>query len=43
MLFAPLAQFRVFGNKLGQAIHDTMGTAVDPVGRGKERQTNMRF
>jgi len=35
--------FRVFGGIPGRGIYDNMKTAVDRVGRGKERQVNMRF
>ncbi len=35
--------FRVFGGVPGRGIYDNMRTAVDRVGRGKERQINMRF
>ena len=35
--------FRVFGGVPGRGIYDNMRTAVDRVGRGKERQVNMRF
>lgn len=35
--------FRVFGGVPGRGIYDNMKTAVDRVGRGKERQVNMRF
>jgi transposase len=35
--------FRVFGGVPGRGIYDNMKTAVDLVGRGKERQINMRF
>jgi len=35
--------FRVFGGIPGRGIYDNMRTAVDRVGRGKERQVNMRF
>jgi transposase len=35
--------FRVFGGVPGRGIYDNMKTAVDRVGRGKERQINMRF
>ena len=35
--------FRVFGGIPGRGIYDNMKTAVDRVGRGKERQINMRF
>jgi len=34
--------FRVFGGVPGRGIYDNMKTAVDRVGRGKERQINMR-
>ena len=34
--------FRVFGGIPGRGIYDNMKTAVDRVGRGKERQVNMR-
>lgn len=36
-------RFRVFGVVIGRGICDNMKTAVDRVGRGKERQINMRF
>ena len=35
--------FRVFGGIPGRGIYDNMKTAVDRIGRGKERQVNMRF
>jgi hypothetical protein len=35
--------FRVFGGVPGRGIYDNMRTAVDRVGRGKERQINARF
>ncbi len=35
--------FRVFGGVPGRGIYDNMKTAVDRVGRGKERQVNARF
>ena len=35
--------FRVFGGVPGRGIYDNMKTAVDHVGRGKERQVNARF
>ena len=35
--------FRVFGGVPGRGIYDNMRTAVDRIGRGKERQVNMRF
>ncbi|MFL5194736.1 MAG: IS21 family transposase [Microvirga sp.] len=35
--------FRVFGGVPGRGIYDNMKTAVDRVGRGKERQVNLRF
>ena len=35
--------FRVFGGVPARGIYDNMKTAVDRVGRGKERQINMRF
>lgn len=35
--------FRVLGGVPGRGIYDNMKTAVDRVGRGKERQINMRF
>lgn len=35
--------FRVLGGVPGRGIYDNMRTAVDRVGRGKERQVNMRF
>ena len=44
MLFdAHVHGFRVFGGVPGRGIYDNMKTAVDRVGRGKERQVNMRF
>ena len=35
--------FRVFGGVPERGIYDNMRTAVDRVGRGKERKVNMRF
>ena len=35
--------FRVFGGVPERGIYDNMRTAVDRVGRGKERQVNLRF
>jgi len=35
--------FRVFGGVPGRGIYDNMRTAVDRVGKGKERQVNARF
>jgi transposase len=35
--------FRVFGGVPGRGIYDNMRTAVDRIGRGKERRVNMRF
>lgn len=35
--------FRVFGGVPARGIYDNMRTAVDRIGRGKERQINMRF
>ena len=35
--------FRVFGGIPDRGIYDNMRTAVDRVGRGKERQVNIRF
>jgi hypothetical protein len=35
--------FRVFGGVPERGIYDNMKTAVDRVGRGKERQVNARF
>ena len=35
--------FRVFGGVPERGIYDNMRTAVDRIGRGKERQVNMRF
>ena len=35
--------FRVFGGVPGRGIYDNMRTAVDRIGRGKERQVNARF
>lgn len=44
MLFdAHWQAFRVFGGVPARGIYDNMRTAVDRVGRGKERQVNMRF
>lgn len=44
MLFdAHVHGFRVFGGVPGRGIYDNMKTAVDRVGRGKERQVNTRF
>ncbi len=44
MLFdAHVHGFRVFEGVPGRGIYDNMKTAVDRVGRGKERQINMRF
>jgi transposase len=44
MLFdAHVHAFRVFGGVPGRGIYDNMRTAVDRVGRGKERQVNTRF
>lgn len=44
MLFdAPWQAFRVFDGVPARGIYDNMKTAVDRVGRGKERQINMRF
>ena len=44
MLFdAHVHGFRVFGGVPGRGIYDNMKTAVDRVGRGKERQVNARF
>lgn len=44
MLFdAHVHGFRVFGGVPGRGIYDNMRTAVDRVGRGKERQVNARF
>lgn len=44
MLFdAHMHGFRVFGGVPGRGIYDNMRTAVDRVGRGKERQVNARF
>jgi len=44
MLFdAHVHGFLVFGGVPGRGIYDTMKTAVDRVGRGKERQVNARF
>jgi transposase len=35
--------FRAFGGVPDRGIYDNMKTAVDRIGRGKERQVNMRF
>lgn len=35
--------FRVFGGGPGRGIYDNMKTAVDRVGRGKQRDINARF
>jgi transposase len=35
--------FRVFGGVPGRGIYDNMKTAIDKVGRGKERDVNIRF
>src|SRR6218665_3915961 len=35
--------FRVFGGIPGRGIYDNMRTAIDKVGRGKERDVNVRF
>jgi len=35
--------YAVIGGVPGRGIYDNMKTAVDRVGRGKERQVNMRF
>jgi transposase len=35
--------FRVLGGVPGRGIYDNMKTAVDRIGRGKERRVNMRF
>ncbi len=35
--------FRVLGGVPGRGIYDNMKTAVDKVGRGKQRQVNIRF
>lgn len=35
--------FRVFGGVPGRGIYDNMKTAVDRVGRGKQRDVNARF
>ncbi len=44
MLFdAHVHAFRVFGGVPACGIYDNMRTAVDRVGRGKERQVNARF
>jgi transposase len=44
MLFdAHWHRFRVFGGVPGRGIYDNMKTAVDRVGRGKERQVNICF
>ena len=44
MLFdAHVNAFRVLGGVPRRGIYDNMRTAVDKVGRGKERKVNMRF
>jgi hypothetical protein len=43
MFDAHVHGFRVFGGVPGCGIYDNMRTAVDRVGRGKERQVNARF
>ena len=43
MFDAHVHGFRVFGGVPGRGIYDNMRTAVDRVGRGKERQVNARF
>ncbi len=43
MFDAHLHGFRVFGGVPGRGIYDNMKTAVDRVGRGKDRQINLRF
>ena len=44
MLFdAHVHGFRVFGGVPGRGIYDNMKTAVDRVGRGKERKVNARL
>ena len=35
--------FRVFGGIPGRGIYDNMRTAIDKVGRGKERDVSVRF
>lgn len=35
--------FRVFGGIPRRGIYDNMRTAIDRVGRGKERDVNVRF
>lgn len=35
--------FRVFGGNPGRGIYDNIHTAIDRVGRGKERDVNVRF
>jgi transposase len=35
--------FRIFGGIPGRGIYDNMKTAIDKVGRGKERDVNVRF
>jgi transposase len=35
--------FRVFDDIPGRGIYDNMRTAIDKVGRGKERDVNVRF
>jgi transposase len=35
--------FRVFGGVPGRGIYDNMKTAVDRVGKGKQRDINARF
>ena len=43
MFDAHVHAFRVFGGVPARGIYDNMRTAVDRVGRGKERQVNARF
>lgn len=44
MVFVPHWHgFRIFGGVPGRGIYDNMKTDVDRVGRGKERQVNIRF
>src|SRR3546814_21175805 len=40
---APNPAFRVLGGVPRRGIYDNMRTAVDKVGRGKERKVNTRF
>ena len=43
MLFDAWHAFRVFGGVPGEGIYDNMKTAVDRVGKGKQRDINARF